>query len=130
MDCFERHLPGARHRDAGAISKVAPMTPDSPQAPTAGAAATGGQRRIIASNQPQVGSAMAHDKTPKEVLIIASRLKEYIQAKAQYNTSGDVMDYLSDYVRVITDRAIDNARAEGRKTVMARDFEFLKKTSI
>lgn len=43
------------------------------------------------------------------------------------NTSGGVMDVLSDYVRVLCDRAIDNARADGRKTVMDRDFEFLKK---
>jgi histone H3/H4 len=60
-------------------------------------------------------------------LIIASRLKEYIQARADMNTSAQVMDALSDYVRVITDRAIDNARADGRKTVLDRDFSFLKK---
>ena len=37
------------------------------------------------------------------------------------------MDVLSDYVRVLCDRAIDSARAEGRKTVLDRDFDFLKK---
>ncbi len=111
MECFERHLPGARHRDAGAISKMAPSH--------------GGTRRIIPSSQPQVSSAQ--QKIPKEILIIASRLKEYIQARADYNTSSDVMDVLSDYVRVLCDRAIDNARNDGRKTVMARDFDFLKK---
>jgi histone H3/H4 len=61
-------------------------------------------------------------------LIIASRLKEYITARSEYNTSGSVMDVLSDHIRVITDRAIDNARAEGRKTVLDRDFDFLKKS--
>lgn len=66
-------------------------------------------------------------KAPQEVLIIASRLKDYIQAKADYNTSSSVMDVLSDYVRILCDRGIDNARAEGRRTVMDRDFEFLKK---
>jgi histone H3/H4 len=122
MDCFERHLPGARHRDAGAIAQVAPSTPDSTAA--AAAPASGGTRRIIASNQPQVSSPQ--QRLPREVLIIASRLKEYIQARADYNTSGDVMDVLSDYVRVLCDRAVDNARNDGRKTVMAKDFSFLK----
>ena len=64
---------------------------------------------------------------PRETLIIASRLKEYIQARSEMNTSSQVMDVLSDYVRVVCDRAIDNARADGRKTVLDRDFQFLKK---
>ena len=38
------------------------------------------------------------------------------------NTSADVMDALSDLVRAHTDAAIRRARAEGRKTVKARDF--------
>jgi histone H3/H4 len=42
------------------------------------------------------------------------------------NTSASVMDVLSDYVRVLCDRAIDNARSEGRKTVLDRDFSFFK----
>lgn len=37
------------------------------------------------------------------------------------------MEVLSDYVRVLCDRAIDHARAEGRRTVLDRDFDFLKK---
>ena len=37
------------------------------------------------------------------------------------------MDVLSDYLRIVCDRAIDEARADGRRTVMDRDFEFLKK---
>ncbi len=112
MICFESHLPGARHRDAGALEKLAPT-------------------RIMVSGTPGTpGPTVPHPNkvsTPQEVLIIASRLKDYIQAKADYNTSGSVMEVLSDYVRVLCDRGIDNARAEGRRTVMDRDFEFLKK---
>lgn len=63
----------------------------------------------------------------REVLIIASRLKEYIAARSEMNTSASVMDVLSDHVRVLADRAIDSARSEGRKTVLDRDFNFLKK---
>lgn len=63
----------------------------------------------------------------REVLVIASRLKDYIQARGEMNTSGAVMDVLSDHLRVIADRAIESARAEGRRTVLDRDFNFLKK---
>lgn len=118
MTCFDSHVPGARHRDAGAIAHTAPA---------AGAVGTGDKRppaRIIVKSQP--GAASSAPSIPREVLIVASRLKDYIQARAEMNTSGSVMDVLSDYVRILCDRAIDNARAEGRKTVMDRDFDFLK----
>lgn len=116
--CFEAHLPGARHRQAGAIEKMAPKTADAPSRilikPTTSAGISGST-----SSSPSA--------IPRDTLIIASRLKDYVTAKADFNTSAAVMDVLSDYVRVITDRAMDNARAEGRKTILDRDFDFLKK---
>lgn len=118
ISCFDAHLPGARHRQAGAIEKLAPKSAEA------------GPSRTLIKPAPTASSSImtsANPSVPRDVLIIASRLKEYITAKADYNTSASVMDVLSDYVRVITDRAIDNARAEGRKTVLDRDFDFLKK---
>jgi histone H3/H4 len=56
------------------------------------------------------------------VLIVASRLKQYISDKADMNTSADVLEALSDIVRAQTDAAIRRARADGRKTVKGRDF--------
>lgn len=83
------------------------------------------QRTIIkAANS---AAPIPRAQMPREVLIIASRLKEYIQARGEMNTSAGVMDVLSDYIRIVADRAIDNARTDGRKTVLDRDFEFLKK---
>jgi hypothetical protein len=111
VGCFEVHLPTARHKDAAAIENKAPMT----AAPA---------RKIISTPTPPGAAGKAG--APREVLIIASRLKEFVQARAEMNTSGNVVDVLSDYVRIICDRAIDNARAEGRKTLMDRDFDFLK----
>lgn len=50
-------------------------------------------------------------------------MKDYIRLKSEMNTSADVMPILSDIVRRLADEAIDKARAEGRKTVLDRDFK-------
>lgn len=120
VPCFEVHLPSARHKDAAAIEMRAPNKSDAQREPS---------RKIIASSgtTPAAStSTMGKSPIPKDVLIIASRLKDYISARADMNTSGNVMDVLSDHVRVVADRAIDNARADGRKTVLDRDLAFLK----
>ena len=57
-----------------------------------------------------------------DVLIVASKLKGYIKSKGGMNTSDAVMKQLSARVRQLCDQAMDRARAEGRKTVMDRDF--------
>ena len=58
----------------------------------------------------------------KEVLVVASKLKKYIKAQSGMNTSGNVMDALSEKIRELCHQAISNAQSEGRKTVMDRDF--------
>jgi histone H3/H4 len=57
-----------------------------------------------------------------EILIVASKLKNYIRAKSGMNTSGAVIDVLSAKVRELCDQAIESAKRDGRKTVMDRDF--------
>jgi histone H3/H4 len=57
-----------------------------------------------------------------EVLVVASKLKNYIRAKSGINTSGTVMEALSGKIRYLCDQAIANAKSDGRKTVMDRDF--------
>jgi hypothetical protein len=116
VPCFERHLPTARHKDAGAIEKQAPREAE-PQASSA----------ITESRPPARVFASQPKSVPQEVLVIASRLKDYIDARSGFSTSAGVMDVLSDHLRIVCDRAIENARSDGRKTVMDRDFQFLKK---
>ena len=58
----------------------------------------------------------------KEVLIVVSKMKTYIRDKSGMNTSGSVADTISDIVRRECDKAIEQARKAGRKTVMDRDF--------
>lgn len=58
-----------------------------------------------------------------DVLVVASKLKNYIRAKSGMNTSAAVMPVLSEKLRMMCDNAIENAKREGRKTVMDRDFQ-------
>ena len=57
-----------------------------------------------------------------EVLIVVSKLKNYVRAKGGMNTAGNVAPRISDIIRNLCDEAIERARADGRKTVMDRDF--------
>jgi len=63
-----------------------------------------------------------------EVLLVVSKLKNYIRAQSEsssgapFNTAGNVAPKLSDLIRQMCDRAIENAKKDGRKTVMDRDF--------
>ena len=114
VPCWEVHLPAARHKDAAAIEAFAPKT-----------AAPDQTRRIVAAGPTAAGKVAPN--TPREILIVASRLKDYVNARSEMNTGGAVMEVLSDFVRTACDRAIENARADGRKTVLDRDFSFLSR---
>lgn len=118
IPCFEVHLPGARHRSAGAVEKTAPrvaaMSAETP-------------KRIIVqtpgASTPTVSAQNKKSSMENEVLVVVSKMKQYIKDVSEMNTSEDVNQVISHMVRIQLDRAIENARREGRKTVMARDFK-------
>jgi histone H3/H4 len=58
----------------------------------------------------------------KEVLVVASKVKNYIKESGDMKTSGSVLEVLSDRLRALCDDAIESARSDGRKTVLDRDF--------
>jgi hypothetical protein len=61
--------------------------------------------------------------TEAAVLIVISKVKAYIRAKSGMNTSDGIVPVLSDHVRKLLDQAIENAKADGRKTVLERDVK-------
>jgi len=117
-DCWEVHLPTMNHREAWAVEKVSPATAAEAEAGEKPAASRREpQRRLVRPDAPKAASGAP----PEEVLIVASRLKAYVQVRSGMNTSEGVLDPLSDIVRDFVDRAIENARREGRKTILDRD---------
>lgn len=58
----------------------------------------------------------------KEILVVTSKIKKYIKESAGLNTAANVLDELSEKVRELCNQAVQNAKNDGRKTVMDRDF--------
>ncbi len=77
-------------------------------------------RRILVNSK--VRTNLHAEAYSKDILIVASKLKKYVKEKHGLNTSSDVMDILSDIMRVTCDRAVESAMRDGRKTLMKRDF--------
>ena len=60
--------------------------------------------------------------TMAEVLVVASKVRSYIKDKGECNTASETIDALSQAVEKVLDKAIEAAKSQGRKTVMARDI--------
>ncbi len=58
-----------------------------------------------------------------EILFVKSKIRDYIKVK-KCNTGGDVVDgaVLNNRIIEILDRAIERAKANGRKTVQEKDL--------
>ncbi len=57
-----------------------------------------------------------------EVLVVTSKVKKLIRDKSQMNTSSETIQVLSQAIERLCEKGIESAKADGRKTVMARDI--------
>ena len=57
-----------------------------------------------------------------DILIVTSKVKNYIKEKGDMNTAASVAEALSDKVREVCDEAMENARSAKRKTVRGTDI--------
>jgi len=147
VPCWDAHVPGARHRDAWAEKQVAPRSAEadddaprrgvpvgaSPGATASTPASSGedaARRRIVvsravapsASGTPgDADDERAGAGSDDDVLVVVSKLKAYIRARSDMNTSAGVAEVLSDHLRTIARDAIREAGKNGRKTVLERD---------
>lgn len=120
--CWEAHLPEMRHREAWAEEERAPSRQQ-----WAAQQAEEQEKAQARQKRAQAGPAEAlsnrtSDDIPRDILIVVSKLKNYIRARSGMNTSDGVTEVLSDIVRDACDQAIVEARRAERRTVMARDF--------
>jgi len=133
VNCWEAHLPILRHRDAWAEEKRAPsreqwakqQAEESQAEKVSDSSASVPVRRMVKTEREPIQPfevELNERDIPKDILIVASKLKNYIRARSGMNTSESVLRVLSDKVRELTDDAIRNAGQDGRKTVMDRDY--------
>jgi histone H3/H4 len=94
--------------DAGVSARVSSV---ERQAATATGSKPAASKELTMSNE-----------VTKEVLVVISKVKSYIRAKSGMNTSDAVTEALSELVRSACEQAIEKAKSDGRKTVMARDI--------
>ncbi len=122
--CWDAHVPVLRHRESWAVEETAPTAEEWARRQRESA-----EREARTSQRPAGGgppvptpSPRAGDP-PRDVLVVASKLKLYIRVVSGMNCSDGVVDVLSDRLRALCDQAIARARTAGRKTVMDRDFD-------
>jgi histone H3/H4 len=72
--------------------------------------------------QAQYGRTPEKMSDSNEVLVVASKVKNYIKDSGDMKTSAGVLQVLSERLRGMCDQAVESARSEGRKTVLDRDF--------
>lgn len=144
VSCWDAHNPMMNHRESWAEERMSPseqeweaeqqavqasqVSTESASSPTTPQRALpqfqkGDRMENQTMTDTNTSNATNTGSDEKDVLVVASKLKNYIRARSGMNTSGAVMEALSERIRGLCDQAIENARREGRKTVMDRDFQ-------
>jgi hypothetical protein len=134
VSCWDAHLGIVRHRESWAEDAVAPSraefersqsgTPKAAPARNPEVPAKRESRRIIPETRPtRRATSDENADLPMDTLVVISKLKQYVKAKAGINCSDRVAGPLSDAVRRLCDEAIENALADERKTLLDRDFK-------
>jgi len=57
-----------------------------------------------------------------DTYVVTSKVKKLIKEQGGCNTSAETIAVLSEAVQALCKKGFDNAKADGRKTVMARDI--------
>jgi histone H3/H4 len=75
-----------------------------------------GRKTMLDRDLPRIAPPQA-----KDVLVVVSKLKDYVRKKSDLRTSDEVPLAMSHELRRLALFAIEAARKDGRKTVMGRD---------
>lgn len=148
VSCWEVHLPVANHREAWALEEKAPSSgsfiqdtnresaratrgavtrstpprrPSPPRPAVEPVSRSAGSHEVKRTGPQGPPAEREANAVEKELLVIVSRMKEYIRWKSGFNTSDRVAGPLSDIVRKACNEAIQAAERDERKTVLDRD---------
>lgn len=127
LKCFDAHVPVLNHRDAGAFERKSPSQAEFQRSLEVQTHETKDMKApTLPSSAPTLDSSLSTNTDPKdldpnEILVVVSKVKDYIRKQSGMNTSASVMDVLSNYVRTYADQAIAQAEKSFRKTVLDRD---------
>ena len=74
----------------------------------------------------QEGIHMAKKKSKKsssgEILVVQSKVREYLKSQGDYNIGGDVFEAVSGRIERMLERASERAAANNRKTIQGKDI--------
>ena len=132
VSCWDAHLGIVRHRESWAEDAKAPSraefaggqtaTPKAAPAKSTNPAKRESRRIIPNAQAARPAPVAGNDELPNDTLVVISKLKQYVKAKAGINCSDRIAGPLSDAVRRLCDEAIENALLDERKTLLDRDF--------
>ena len=77
------------------------------------------RKTVMAKDVPSSGASEG------DSLVVISKVKGFVSSLGELRTSDDVADMLSGELRRLANGMVEAAKADGRKTVMARDIPAL-----
>lgn len=120
VECWDSHLGFANHKSSWAIEKRAPSQTEVENQESLKKTEP---KKVIFTEKPKpVENKMSHTKIETDTLVVVSKVKKLIKDLSEMNTSQCAIDAFTQKVINEALRAIENAKAAGRKTVMGRDF--------
>lgn len=128
--CWDVHVPVMNHRDAWCTERVAPSRDAyDAESNSSKKVKNAAPPSAIAKNE-QASLGMPSKSRPSgdtEILVIASKVKDYIRRTSGMNTSASVLRHLSHAIRRLADAGIQEADLAGRSTVLERDIPTVNK---
>lgn len=123
VTCFDAHVPVMNHRDAGAFEKKSPSLAEwkSEQEAASAPKPAATPRPSQSQTAPSTPASQSQASREQEILVVVSKVKDYIRKKSGMNTSDAVMARLTTWVTRWCDESIRMATQHDRKTVLDRD---------
>ena len=117
VECWDVHRSIMSHKSAWAEDFISPS-----QAEAKKLEASESQVRIVRQKQSSDVGFSSNVSSSNEILVVVSKLKQFVKEQAGLNTSADVSEVLSDFIREECLSAVYQAKKDGRKTLMGKDF--------